>query len=200
MLFTFDRAVQADANNITNATAALSFGKFTGFVIADMVTAPLFKLIRIASQSMVIPVLSSQITGRLIAQCARQAGIAGVYWSFLDFEQNFYFSEPGLIVGNTFLEEIYHMVDGGIVCGVFHEPRDDKSFATARNLTINPPDDYLINDHDKIIVLATNATSYSFKKISREQVTPPNAKGLLESEKTLKIIFSLAGDTRWKKF
>lgn len=182
---------QADADNIAKAMAVLSFPNFKGFLVADMVTLPLYKLIKSVSKNKVVPILSSKLTGRLIAQCGRQFGLSSVYQNLLDFkEMDFYYTKPKEMVGKTFLEVMHHIDNGGIVCGVFKEPLGSLYSASADNFMLNPPDDYIIQKSDKLVVLAKDSDKFSFKREAREILQPSSAKEWTgQSNKPKKILF-----------
>lgn len=175
---------QADADNIAKAMAVLSFPDFKGFIVADMITSSLFKLIKTVTHNRAVPILSNQLTGRLIAQCGRQPGISSVYLNILDFkEMDFYFTKSRKLVGKTFIEAIHLIDDGGILCGIFKCPAGNIYTSSAENLVFNPPDNYVIEKSDSVIVLARDMDKFSFKKNPRKWVDSSAAREWIAPEK-----------------
>ncbi|KAK9820268.1 hypothetical protein WJX72_008313 [[Myrmecia] bisecta] len=116
--------------------------------VCDVDNQPLIALVG----PMVETVVSHDIIGRLMIQCARQPGLAMVWEQLLGFDGNeFYMSEWPELVGRPFSEVLLSFPDAvplGVRLGV------------TDTILLNPSDSYVLEEGDKVIVLAEDDDTY----------------------------------------
>ncbi|KAK3256350.1 hypothetical protein CYMTET_34510, partial [Cymbomonas tetramitiformis] len=95
--------------------------------------------------------VTHDILGRLMIQCARHPGLAQVFEDLLGFEGNeFYRSQWPEMVGKTFAEVLVSFPEA-IPCGVKHDGK----------MALNPPAGYIIEPEDEILFIAEDNDSYA---------------------------------------
>jgi len=97
-------------------------------------------------------VVAHDIIGRLMLQCAREPGLAHVLEGLLGFDgDEFYIEGWSALVGKSFFD-ITCRFDDAVPIGV-KRGQDD-------TICINPPNDYIIREGDKILCLAEDNDTY----------------------------------------
>lgn len=120
----------------------------------------------------VLPVVSHDIIGRLMIQCARQPHLAEVYEKLFGFDGcEFYFREHPTLVGTRWGEVLFAFADACPV-GVRQTTKPAATPQAAasnghgssswrRTLMVNPPDSYVLQVGDEVLVVAEDDDSYS---------------------------------------
>lgn len=127
-------------------------------------------------------IVTHDLIGRFMLECARYPGLAFVLEAMMGFEgSEFYFEEWPELKGKTF-QQITCRFDDAIPVGI--KSKDGKFF-------INPENDHLIEEGDKILVLAEDNDSYAVNDGSFEtdkmlaQVPPPKVHDQKNVEKIM---------------
>merc|ERR1711907_164088 len=173
---------EADAN-IVRTTLALTAGLTPAeaprchFVIElqDVDNADV-AMLGVADQTVaadtVIPVVSHDIIGKLMIQCAREIGLSMCFSNLLCFDgSECYFETWPILTGLTFREACYCFRDA-VVLGVRYTDEHCRDKGLARPVELNPPGDYVIQDGDKILVLAEDNDTYEAGKSNETPRTP----------------------------
>ena len=127
-------------------------GGLHGHVVAEVSDLDNEPLIRLVGGDMVETVVSHDVIGRLMLQCARQPGLAYVFENLLGFDgSEFYIKNWPSLAGRTF-GEVLRMFPDAVPLGVQRE--DGK-------LSLNPPDEYVMGESDELVVLAEDDDSYA---------------------------------------
>jgi ion channel POLLUX/CASTOR len=102
-------------------------------------------------------VTMSQTLSRMMVQTARQNGLANVYRNLLSYEgSEFYFKACPELTGQPFGEAQWK-TRGAVVCGV----RRAQNGAVG-TITINPPDEWVLEAQDELLVIAEDDDSFDF--------------------------------------
>eukprot|EP00900_Chrysochromulina_parva_P022177 jgi/Chrpa1/4593/Chrysochromulina_OHIO_Genome00004775-RA len=105
----------------------------------------------------VLPVVSHDIIGRLMIQCARQPNLAEVYHKLIGFDgMEFYHAPQPALVGQPWravLTSFEHAIPVGLL-----QPREGGGRAA---LHLNPDDDYILREQDELIVIAEDDDTYT---------------------------------------
>lgn len=139
------------------------FDSLAGHIVVEVISQECSELIELAGQGHVVPLVSHEMIGRMLIQCARQPGLSAVYMNLLCFDDSEFYMEhhEGMGGNGRTYEDICYLFDGAVVCG-YH--RDGKLF-------LNPPDDTPILEDDMICVLAEDDSTY-FPRKERIDVRP----------------------------
>jgi ion channel POLLUX/CASTOR len=101
-------------------------------------------------------VAMAETLSRMMVQTARQNGLAAVYRDLLTYEgSEFYFSPVGPLAGKDFRDAQWMMKDA-VVVGVRRAAE-----GRAAVCTLNPPDDFTLQDDDELLVIAEDDDSFS---------------------------------------
>jgi len=123
------------------------------------------------AKEIVKPVVSNDLTGRLMIMCALEPGLARVFSHILAFEQNeFYFkcwdaSEPYPynvdLTGRRFADVCF-MFEAAVPFGLqLSKPLEPSSpEEEPSRILLNPPGDWIIEEGDEVIVIAEDDDSY----------------------------------------
>lgn len=150
---------EADANQVRQVMALKAFGDFNQssdrpdpHVVVEVQDIDNRDLFRLVAPDLVAPVVTHDIIGRLMIQCARCPGLANVLEEMMGFEgSEFYFDRWSELDGKTFYD-ITCRFDDAIPIGV-KAAKDGKVY-------INPENDFMISEGDKILVMAEDNDSY----------------------------------------
>ena len=175
---------QADTTTIMRAVTVLGIPKLQGFIVAEMTEKDKISIISKIGGNKVVPLFSAEFVGRLICQCGRQPGLAGVYSYLLDFVgSDFYVKDcPPHLVGKTYNEIAFHLSDGGTLCGVLKNTKideDDKEKYRfiSDALLVNPSNDRVIKPGDQLLVLSEEFATSSFlaspRSFDRSKIVMP---------------------------
>jgi Trk K+ transport system NAD-binding subunit len=128
-------------------------------------------------------IVTNDLIGRLMLQCARCPGLASVVEEMMGFEgSEFYLEEWPELVGKTFYDITYRF-DDAVPLGIRHQNG---------SVSINPPNDKKIAEGDKILVLAEDNDSYEVNDDSYlpcSYATECILKIIPGERKTKKILF-----------
>ncbi|KAK9813412.1 hypothetical protein WJX73_006994 [Symbiochloris irregularis] len=163
-----------------------------GHIVAEVCDMDNDALVRMVGGDMVETVVSHDIIGRLMIQCARQPGLASVWEQLLGFDggvsednlagDEFYIREWPQLVGRSF-QEVMLSFPLALPVGL--------KIAATGDVKLNPDDAYVIADGDKIIVLAEDDDTYrpadKLPDISEDLDSNPEWKNRLRKEKVLFI-------------
>lgn len=128
----------------------------------------------------VLPIVGANLIGRLMVQCSIEPGLARVFDHILAFDGNeFYFSEISTrdgdtywphLVGKRFADACFMFADA-IVLGVrLAVPNAEGQF-----ILLNPPGTDILEDGDKILVIAEDNDTYSPGELQLTSCgAPPN--------------------------
>eukprot|EP00658_Telonema_sp_P-2_P035140 TRINITY_DN25605_c0_g1_i2.p1 TRINITY_DN25605_c0_g1~~TRINITY_DN25605_c0_g1_i2.p1 ORF type:complete len:493 (-),score=130.98 TRINITY_DN25605_c0_g1_i2:47-1525(-) len=124
------------------------------------------------AHDVVIPVVSHDIVGKLMIQCAREIGLSKCFANLLCFDgSECYFESWPSLSGLTFREACYCFRDA-VVLGVRYTDQYCRNSGLARPVELNPPADYVIQDGDKILVLAEDNDTYAAGDSNETPRTP----------------------------
>ncbi|MCU0696679.1 MAG: hypothetical protein MUC96_09135 [Myxococcaceae bacterium] len=113
-------------------------------------------------------VAMAETLSRMMVQTARQNGLAAVYRDLLTYEgSEFYFTPVGALAGKEFREAQWATKDA-VVCGVRRAQAQGPAVCT-----LNPPDDFPLQDGDELLVIAEDDDSFSLT--AAHQPTVPEA-------------------------
>lgn len=155
----------ADSHNDTNADVADATTLRTvvalsrlrdveglrGHLCAEVCAIDNVALMRACAGDFLHPLVSHDIIGRLMLQCARQPGLAPVFEDFLGFEGNtLYRKEWPSLAGRCF-GDVSTMFPDAVPVGVVV---NDQAI-------LNPPDSFVIQQGDAVYVLAEDNDKYS---------------------------------------
>ncbi|MBL8921304.1 MAG: NAD-binding protein [Myxococcaceae bacterium] len=111
-------------------------------------------------------VAMAETLSRMMVQTARQNGLAAVYRDLLTYEgSEFYFTPAGPLAGKEYREAQWATKDA-VVCGVRRAEQ-----GKAPVCTLNPPEDFLLQDGDELLVIAEDDDSFSLT--AQHQPTVP---------------------------
>lgn len=143
-------------------------------------------------QTYIKPIVSHDITGRLMIQCALEPGLARVFTHIFAFSDNeFYFQNFPELARRRFADVCF-MFEDAVPFGVhLTEPvavhyEDPDIPERQSRILINPPGDYQLDELDEIIVIAEDNDSFSIGKLN--MVDPRDVPQFEEPEKTPKKI------------
>jgi len=146
---------ESDSTQVRQVMALKAFDEFVGskcHVVVEVQDVDNKELFPLVAPDFAEVVVTHDIIGRLMIQCARCPGLASVLEEMMGFEgSEFYFEEWAELSGKTFYD-ITCRFDDAIPIGV-KSSRDG-------NVYINPENDFTISDGDKILVLAEDNDSY----------------------------------------
>lgn len=101
-------------------------------------------------------VAMAETLSRMMVQTARQNGLAAVYRDLLTYEgSEFYFTPVGPLAGKEYREAQWSTKDA-VVCGV---RRGEEG--TPAVCTLNPPEDFLLQEGDELLVIAEDDDTFS---------------------------------------
>lgn len=102
-------------------------------------------------------VAMAETLSRMMVQTARQYGLAAVYRDLLTYEgSEFYFTPVGPLAGREFREAQW-ATNNAVVCGVRRAIAD----GMAPTCTLNPPDDFMLEEGDELLVVAEDDDSFT---------------------------------------
>ena len=146
---------EADATQVRQVMALKAFEEFEGskaHVVVEVQDVDNQELFPLVAPDFAEVVVTHDIIGRLMLQCARCPGLASVLEAMMGFEgSEFYFEEWPELTGKTFYD-ITCRFDEAIPIGI-KAVSDGKVY-------INPENDHVVNEGDKILVLAEDNDSY----------------------------------------
>jgi len=143
---------EADSIILRQVLAIKAIEKVSCHVVVEMQDIDNSNLVQLVHLSNTEVVVTHDIIGRLMIQCARQPGLAYFLESLLGFEgSEFYLNSWKELFGQTFLQ-ITCRFDDAVVVGV--------KLANGE-VCINPENDYVIQEGDKILCLAEDNDTYS---------------------------------------
>ena len=145
----------SDAMALRVTLSLMSLEKLDGHITVELSDIDNRHLVQLVGRNRVETIVSHDLIGRMMIQCARQPGLARVLDSLLGFDgHEFYFSEHKELVGHTFEEAVF-CFPSAIVIGI----KEKKSGA----IHINPSGSTRIGRGDLLIVLAEDDDTYSVK-------------------------------------
>eukprot|EP00210_Caulerpa_lentillifera_P003101 g2963.t1 len=153
---------QSDARvlRIVLSLAALyEAGTLEGYIVAELCDMDNEPLVRLVGGQFVQTVVSHDIIGRLMIQCAQQPGLAAVWEELLGFSGcEFYLQNWPQLTNKKFSEALMTFPEA-IPIGIKRKMND--------KIILNPPDNYTLEDGDQLIVIAEDEDTY-------QPQTPPN--------------------------
>lgn len=127
-----------------------------GHIVAEVLDVDNEPLVKIVGKNSVETFVSHDVIGRLMIQCARERGLAQVLEKLLGFEGcEFYIKEWPELVGLKFGQIIYRFEEA-IVVGVIRHGHNDIPITL-----LNPSNELLIQDGDRIVVIAEDDNTYN---------------------------------------
>lgn len=135
-------------------------------------------------EDVVVPVISHDIIGKLMIQCAREIGLSACFQALMTFEgSECYFSEWNSgcghvddgMTGKRFGDVLYRFKDAAVIGVRFANPESPevlKYNPTARPVMLNPHNDYVMQYNDRILVIAEDNDTYQFGKSNNPIKTP----------------------------
>ncbi|KAK9903321.1 hypothetical protein WJX75_002746 [Coccomyxa subellipsoidea] len=126
-------------------------GGLQGHIVAEVCDLDNEPLVKMVGTEHVQTVVSHDIIGRLMIQCARQHGLASVWQQIMGFEgDEFYMKEWPQLTGKSFMEVLVSFPEA-IPLGI----------RNSSGLLINPDDNYIMQPGDHVIVIAEDDDSYA---------------------------------------
>jgi len=123
-----------------------------GHVVAELCDIDNRELITLVGKSKVETLVAHDMIGRVMLQCARAPGLAAVLDQVLGFDgSEFYMEEWGAAVGKRWGEVVFMFPDA-VVVGVKQ--------GSSGSITISPPDDYVVQAGDQVLVFAEDNDTY----------------------------------------
>mmetsp|Transcript_17989 Transcript_17989/g.23847 ORF Transcript_17989/g.23847 Transcript_17989/m.23847 type:complete len:812 (+) Transcript_17989:61-2496(+) len=142
---------EADSTMVRQVLA-LNSCELSAHIVVEMQDIDNKALITMVSPDNVEVVVAHDIIGRLMIQCAREPGLAHVIESLLGFDgDEFYFENWEKLTGCTFFE-VTCRFDDAVPIGVKK---------ASGYIDINPPNDYVIQENDRILCLAEDNDTYT---------------------------------------
>ncbi|KAJ6761993.1 ION CHANNEL POLLUX-RELATED [Salix koriyanagi] len=118
------------------------------------IVVELSDLVKLVGGDLVETVVSHDVIGRLMIQCARQPGLAPIWEEILGFENcEFYIKRWPQLHGMQF-EDILISFPDAIPCGI-------KVASCGGKIILNPEDSYVLQEDDEILVIAEDDDSYA---------------------------------------
>jgi ion channel POLLUX/CASTOR len=147
----------ADINTVRTVLSLRGMGAPTeGHIVAEVLDVDNEPLLKIVGKNSIETFVSHDVIGRLMIQCARERGLAQVLEKLLGFDGcEFYIQEWPELTGLTYGEATYRFEDA-ILVGVIQNGIGEDSPVTL----LNPPNDLLINEGDRIVVVAEDDDTY----------------------------------------
>ncbi|GAQ84141.1 ion channel DMI1 chloroplast precursor [Klebsormidium nitens] len=129
-------------------------GGLRGHVVVEMGDIDNEQLVKLVGSGIgVETVVAHDVIGRLMIQCARQPGLAQVWEDLLGFDGcEFYFKHWPELTGCTFGEVLLRFADA-VPCGI-------RVAAEGGKVNINPPDSYVLQAGDELLVIAEDDDTY----------------------------------------
>ncbi|XP_071725584.1 probable ion channel POLLUX isoform X1 [Rutidosis leptorrhynchoides] len=125
-----------------------------GHVVVEMSDLDNEPLVKLVGGELIETVVAHDVIGRLMIQCALQPGLAQIWEDILGFENaEFYIKRWPQLDGLRF-EDVLVSFPDAIPCGV-------KVASEGGKIILNPKDDYILKDGDKILVIAEDDDTYS---------------------------------------
>lgn len=153
---------------------ALSRGMdIRGHLVVEMMDPANAHMVEMVGQGKVEVIAARDVIGRLMVQTARQNGLAHTYGGLLGFEgSEFYLKAWPQLDGKTF-GEAWPMFPDAVACGV----KPARGTAPGEPpVVINPPDSYVFEPGDALLVLAEDDDAYRPKappaNVSAEAAAP----------------------------
>jgi len=126
----------------------------------------------------VLPLVGSNMIGRLMVQCSLEPGLAAVFTHILAFAGNeFYFSEWPELIGKRFADACF-MFEDAVCLGIRYRTarplRDDAGMEIGYTyIGLNPPGTDLIEVGDKLIFIAEDNDTYQPGDLQLTSCGPP---------------------------
>jgi K+/H+ antiporter YhaU regulatory subunit KhtT len=112
-----------------------------------------------------------EITSRVIAQTSRQSGLSVIYTDLLNFAgDEIYFKEVPPLVGKSYSEALFFFDDASVI-GLIK---------AAGNSSLNPPVDTIIEQGDKLVVIAKDDSLYHVHKVGQIELMEGAIHGVVE--------------------
>ncbi|KAL7532696.1 hypothetical protein ACHAXR_004791 [Thalassiosira sp. AJA248-18] len=175
---------EADATQVRQVMALKAFDEFVGskaHVVVEVQDIDNQELFPLVAPDFAEVVVTHDIIGRLMIQCARCPGLASVLEAMMGFEgSEFYFEEWPELTGKTFYD-ITCRFDDAVPLGI-KSSIDGKVY-------VNPENDHVVEEGDKILVLAEDNDSYEVNgdRVARGTGRVPAV--LVETKKVERIMF-----------
>lgn len=139
-----------------------------GHVVAELRDADNRALVDLVGGDMVESIVSHDIVGRLMIKSARMPGLATVYGSFLGFDgDELYMENWPKLKGKTF-GDVRFMFKDAVPIGV--QSQD------AKGPELNPPDNYVMQRNDRLLVIAEDDDTYKPGKRVKVDSQPSMSK------------------------
>lgn len=124
-----------------------------GHIVVELSDLDNEQLVKMVGGQLVETVVAHDVIGRLMIQCARQPGLAQIWEDILGFEScEFYMNCWPELAGMMFGDVLVSFPDA-IPCGV-------RIAADAGRIMLNPPDTYVLEPLDAVLVVAEDDNSY----------------------------------------
>lgn len=140
---------------------ALSRGMdIRGHLVVEMIDPSNAHMVEMVGAGKVEVVAARDVIGRLMVQTARQNGLAHTYGGLLGFEgSEFYLKGFKPLTGRRF-GDVWPLFPDCVICGV--KPAAGVP-AGEPPVTINPPDDYVMQDGDELFALVEDDSLFRLK-------------------------------------
>jgi Trk K+ transport system NAD-binding subunit len=135
---------------------------FNNHVVVELYDASRRAVVERIGRGSVEVVNMQETLSRILVQTSRQRGLAEVYAALLTFEgSEFHFKYYPEIVGKKFGDLQWKMKDA-IVLGIERTILDPTTNENNLQTILNPPDDFIIEKNDELLVLAEESAPFGF--------------------------------------
>lgn len=160
----------------------------TGHIVCEVCDVDDDELVHLVGRDTVETIVSHDIIGRLMIQCALESGLAPVLETLLGFEDNEFYindcSEWPELVGLRF-DQLMFRFETAIVIGFLH--------GSSRRVELNPPGDSKFQAGDSLVVIAEDDDTYrpSQKEaaLSKKHITKIFQSEKIGSDRKVKMLF-----------
>eukprot|EP01041_Mallomonas_annulata_P008177 gene8177-16802_t len=161
-----DRAVtnpdMTDVNTVRTVLSLRGIGApSNGHIVCEVCDVDNEDLVKLVGREHVETIVSHDVVGRLMIQCALEPGLAQVLDKLLGFEDNeFYINDCAQwteLFGLRF-DQLMYRFDAAVVIGYL---RAKTEFTESATVELNPPGDSVFREGDSLIVIAEDDDTYS---------------------------------------
>ncbi|GLT61671.1 hypothetical protein SLA2020_343600 [Shorea laevis] len=150
-----ENADQSDAHALRVVLSLIGVKEgLRGHVVVEMSDIDNEPLVKLVGGELVETVVTHDVIGRLMIQCALQPGLAQIWEDILGFQNcEFYIKRWPQLDGQCFGDVLVSFPDA-VPCGI-------KVAADGGKIILNPDDNYVLREGDEILVIAEDDDTYS---------------------------------------
>ncbi|KAI8010266.1 Ion channel CASTOR [Camellia lanceoleosa] len=147
-------ADQSDARALRTVLSLIGVKEgLRGHIVVELSDLENEALVKLRGRDLVETVVSHDVIGRLMIQCARQPGLVQIWEDILGFENcEFYIKRWPQLDGMQFEDALISFPDA-IPCGIMAASNGGK-------IILNPDDSYVLQEGDELLVIAEDDDTY----------------------------------------